>query len=231
MVPSYANAATRSLSNEREIIKRPKWSFKSYIWLGVLLLAIDIITKQIIMHSGVTPPGVVAKWGFVNITYVLNTKAAFGIGADNPDVSRTIYLIVAALISGGLITYLILKRKDMKLFIRAALIMVVTGAVGNMIDRIFYGGLQGGRALFGGAVVDWIDLYWIPGWVWNFNIADSCIVVAAFMLIIYIIVQEVKDYRARNKNKVKIVNDNKKVLSKSEMEKLEAEKAEQEESK
>lgn len=216
---------------KEKLLNGLKWLFKSYIWLGVLLLAIDIITKQIIMHSGVTPPGVVAKWGFVNITYVLNTKAAFGIGADNPDVSRTIYLIVATLISAGLITYLILKRKDMKLFIRAALIMVVTGAIGNMIDRIFYGGLQGGRVLFGGAVVDWIDFYWIPGWVWNFNIADSCIVVAAFMLIIYIIVIEVKDYREKNKNKVKTVNDHQKVLSKSEKEKLEAEKAEQEESK
>ena len=216
---------------KEKLLNGLKWLFKSYIWLGVLLLAIDIITKQIIMHSGVTPPGVVAKWGFVNITYVLNTKAAFGIGADNPDVSRTIYLIVATLISAGLITYLILKRKGMKLFIRAALIMVVTGAIGNMIDRIFYGGLQGGRALFGGAVVDWIDFYWIPGWVWNFNIADSCIVVAAFMLIIYIIVIEVKDYREKNKNKVKTVNDHQKVLSKSEKEKLEAEKAEQEESK
>ena len=216
---------------KEKLLNGLKWLFKSYIWLGVLLLAIDIITKQIIMHSGVTPPGIVAKWGFVNITYVLNTKAAFGIGADNPDISRTIYLIVATLISAGLITYLILKRKGMKLFIRAALIMVVTGAIGNMIDRIFYGGLQGGRALFGGAVVDWIDFYWIPGWVWNFNIADSCIVVAAFMLIIYIIVAEVKDYRERNKNKVKTVNDHQKVLSKSEKEKLEAEKAEQEESK
>jgi len=216
---------------KEKLLNGLRWLFKSYIWLGVLLLAIDIITKQIIMHSGVTPPGVVAKWGFVNITYVLNTKAAFGIGADNPDVSRTIYLIVATLISAGLISYLILKRKDMKLFIRAALIMVVTGAIGNMIDRIFYGGLQGGRALFGGAVVDWIDFYWIPGWVWNFNIADSCIVVAAFMLIIYIIVIEVKDYREKNKNKVKTVNDHQKVLSKSEKEKLEAEKAEQEESK
>ena len=216
---------------KEKLLNGLKWLFKSYIWLGVLLLAIDIITKQIIMHSGVTPPGVVAEWGFVNITYVLNTKAAFGIGADNPDVSRTIYLIVATLISAGLITYLILKRKGMKLFIRAALIMVVTGAIGNMIDRIFYGGLQGGRALFGGAVVDWIDFYWIPGWVWNFNIADSCIVVAAFMLIIYIIVIEVKDYRERNQNKVKTVNGHQKVLSKSEKEKLEAEKAEQEESK
>ena len=51
------------------------------------------------------------------------------------------------------------------------------------------------------------------------------------MLIIYIIVSEVKDYRERNKTKVKTVNDHQKVLSKSEKEKLEAEKAEQEESK
>ena len=219
---------------KEKLLNGLKWLYKSYIWLGVLLLAIDIITKQIIMHSGVTPPGLVADWGFVHITYVLNERAAFGIGAADADVSRTIYLIVAALISAGLITYLVLKRKDMKIFIRAALIMVVTGAIGNMIDRIFYGSFPGqnGRVLFGGAVVDWIDFQCIiPFWVWNFNIADSCIVVAAFMLIIYIIVAEVKDYRARNKNKVKTVNDHQKVLSKSEKEKLEAEKAEQEESK
>ena len=215
---------------KEKLLKGLKWFYKSYIWLGVLLLAIDIITKQIIMHLG-TPGSQISDWGFVRINYVLNFNAAFGIGVDNPTLSRTIYLIVATLISAGLVTYLILKRKDMKLFIRASLIMVVTGAIGNMIDRVFYGGLQGGRALFGGAVVDWIDFYWIPGWVWNFNIADSCIVVAAFMLIIYIIVSEVKDYRERNKNKVVTENDNKKTLSKSEQEKLEAEKADSEESK
>ena len=216
---------------KEKIINALKWFYKSFIWLFIVMLGLDILSKQLILASGAMPGTTIMDWGFVRISYVLNENAAFGIGASDPNVSRTIYLIVATLISAGLITYLILKRKGMKLFIRAALIMVVTGAIGNMIDRIFYGGLQGGRALFGGAVVDWIDFYWIPGWVWNFNIADSCIVVAAFMLIIYIIVAEVKDYRKRNKNKVKTVNDHQKVLSKSEKEKLEAEKAEQEESK
>ena len=219
---------------KEKLLSGLKWFYKSYIWLGVLLLAIDIITKQIVMHSPIIgEANLIANWGFVKIRYVLNYNAAFGIGVDKADVSRTVYLIVATLISAGLITYLIIKRKETKLFIRAALIMVIAGAVGNMIDRIFYGPLQvqNARALFSGAVVDWIDFYWIPGWVWNFNIADSCIVVAAFMLIIYIIVAEVKDYREKNKNKVKTVNDGQKVLSKSEKEKLEAEKAEKEESK
>ena len=214
---------------KEKLLKGLKWFYKSFIWLGVLLLAIDIITKQVIMHAGIQAPGIIANWGFVRISYVLNPNAAFGLGASNPDVSRIIYLIVATLICAGLIFYLIWKRKDMKLFVRASLILVVTGAFGNMIDRVFYGPLQGGNGLFSGMVVDWIDFYWF--WNYNFNIADSCIVVAAFMLIIYVIVGEVKDYIARNKSEVKPVNAPKKVLSKSEQEKLEMEKQENKESK
>ena len=214
---------------KEKLLKGLKWFYKSYIWLGVLLLALDILTKQVVMASGVQAPGLVADWGFVHISYVLNPNAAFGFGANNPNVSRTIYLIVASLISAALIFYLIWKRKETKLIVRAALIMVVTGAIGNMIDRIFYGPLQGESGLFSGMVVDWIDFYWF--WGYNFNIADSCIVVAAFMLVIYVIVSEVKDYQERNKTKVKQVGAPKKVLSKSEQEKLEMEKKQDEESK
>ena len=214
---------------KEKLLKGLKWFYKSYIWLGVVLLIIDIVTKQAVMASGVSAPGTIADWGFVHISYVLNPNAAFGFGASDPNVSRTIYLIVASLISAGLIFYLIWKRKDMKLIIRASLIMVVTGAIGNMIDRVFYGPLQGGEGLFSGMVVDWIDFYWF--WGYNFNIADSCIVVAAFMLIVYVIVEEVKDYRERTKTEVKPVNAPKKVLSKSEKEKLEMDKPQEEESK
>ena len=90
--------------------------------------------------------------------------------------------------------------------------MVITGAIGNMIDRIFYGPEY--------AVVDWIDFYWF--WGFNFNIADCCVVIAAFMLLIYIIVEEVKEYK--NKPKVKVVQE--KQLSKTEKELLEAKQKE-----
>ncbi len=214
---------------KENLLKGLKWFYQSFIWLAALLLAIDIITKQVIMASGMTAPALIADWGFVHISYVLNPNAAFGFGANDPNVSRTIYLIVASLISAALIFYLIWKRKETKLIVRAALIMVVTGAIGNMIDRIFYGPLQGESGLFSGMVVDWIDFYWF--WGYNFNIADSCIVVAAFMLVIYVIVSEVKDYQERNKTKVKQVGAPKKVLSKIEQEKLEMEKKQDEESK
>ena len=214
---------------KEKLLKGLKWFYKSYIWLGLVLLGLDIFTKQLIMSISNGQLGVIADWGIVRISYVQNEGAAFGFGTGNEVANRIIYLIVATLISAGLIAYLIVKRKETKLFVRAALVMVVTGAIGNMIDRIFYGPLQGKSGLFTGKVVDWIDFDWF--WRYVFNIADCCIVIAAFMLIIYIIVNEVKDYRERNKNKVVTENDNKKTLSKSEQEKLEAEKADREESK
>ena len=174
---------------KEKIIKGLKWFYQSFIWLFIVLLGLDILSKQLVAHSGVEPYNQIADWGFVRINYVLNYNAAFGLGADDHTVSRIIYLVVASLVTIGLITYLILKRKEMKLYVRACLVLIVTGAIGNMIDRIFYAPYY--------AVVDWIDFWWF--WDYNFNIADSCIVVAAFMMIIYIIVLEVKDMiRKRN---------------------------------
>ena len=184
---------------KEKVINASKWLFKSFIWLFIVLLGVDIATKQIIIHSGVEPYSQVADWGFVRINYVLNYNAAFGLGASDHTVSRIIYLVTASIISIGLITYLIIKRKDMKLYIRACLVLIITGAIGNMIDRIFYAPYY--------AVVDWIDFYWF--WSYNFNIADCCIVIAAFMLIIYLIVTEVKEMIARRNAEVKMVKDNK----------------------
>ena len=202
--------------NKEKIVNALKWFYKSFIWLFIVFLGIDILTKQIVMNLGVTPGTKIADWGIVRINYILNYNAAFGMGAKDPNVSRIIYLVIASLVTTGLIVYLIIKRKTMKLYVRACLILVITGAVGNMIDRIFYSHH---------AVVDWIDFWWF--WGYNFNIADSCIVVAAFMLIIYIIVLEVKEYLAKRKAEGVQV----KTLSKTEQQRLEQEQKDQEENK
>ena len=205
---------------KEKLLSALKWFYKSFIWLFIVLLGLDILSKQLILAAGALPGTTIADWGIVRISYVLNENAAFGIGASDPTVSRTIYLIVATLVSAGLVFYMIWKRKEMKLFIRACLVLIVTGALGNMIDRIFYGPLEYADAtgLFSGSVVDWIDFYWF--WSFNFNIADCCIVIAAFMLIIYIIVIEVKEMIAKRKAEPA----EKVILSKSEKERLEEEK-------
>ena len=90
---------------KEKVINALKWFFKSFIWLFIVLLALDITTKQIIIHSGLRPDVATEyfPWAFVRINYVLNYNAAFGIGAKDPNVSRIVYLIVAGVISSGLI--------------------------------------------------------------------------------------------------------------------------------
>lgn len=192
---------------KEKLLSALKWFYKSFIWLFIVLLGLDVLSKQLILAAGALPGTTIADWGIVRISYVLNENAAFGIGASDPTVSRTIYLIVATLVSAGLVFYMIWKREEMKLFIRACLVLIVTGALGNMIDRIFYGPLEYADAtgLFSGSVVDWIDFYWF--WSFNFNIADCCIVIAAFMLIIYIIVTEVKEMIAKRNAEIAMEKD------------------------
>ena len=192
---------------KEKLLSALKWFYKSFIWLFIVLLGLDILSKQLILAAGALPGTTISDWGIVRISYVLNENAAFGIGASDPTVSRTIYLIVATLVSAGLVFYMIWKRKEMKLFIRACLVLIVTGALGNMIDRIFYGPLEYADAtgLFSGSVVDWIDFYWF--WSFNFNIADCCIVIAAFMLVIYIIVIEVKEMIAKRNAEIAMEKD------------------------
>ena len=192
---------------KERLLSALKWFYKSFIWLFIVLLGLDILSKQLILAANALPGTTIADWGIVRISYVLNENAAFGIGASDPTVSRTIYLIVATLVSAGLVFYMIWKRKEMKIFIRACLVLIVTGALGNMIDRIFYGPLEYADAtgLFSGSVVDWIDFYWF--WSFNFNIADCCIVIAAFMLIIYIIVVEVKEMIAKRNAEIAMEKD------------------------
>ena len=60
--------------------------------------------------------------------------------------------------------------------VHVALGLVLGGAVGNLLDRIF----REGHGFLGGGVVDFIDLQWWP----VFNVADCCLVIGAILLVI-----------------------------------------------
>ena len=196
----------------KKVLKGLRWFLDSYIWLFLLMLALDIITKNIICHTLNVGDSIPLIPNFLHITYTINTKAAFSIGfPDNLNwLNKLIYSIVAVGATIAITFYYVKKQKTMSSYIKACLMLIVAGALGNLIDRIFYTPEYLNYSV--GGVVDFIDFCGI----WNaiFNIADCCIVIAAFMLLIYFIIDMVKDYMKENKK-----NDSEKPqLSKTEIE-------------
>lgn len=205
-----------------KILKYLKWFFFSYIWLAILLFVIDIVTKQVIVNyfKTATEPIVLIP-GFLRINYTINEAAAFGIGFSKAEVNRIIYCIVASIAFCVLVGFYIWKYKSLNSFFKACLMMMAVGALGNLVDRIFYSAsfLSGAYnyTTNGGGVVDWIDFYGI--WQFIFNIADCAVVIGTIMLVIYLIVDEIKEMKKRRNKEVK--ESSGKVLSKEEQSRLE----------
>lgn len=206
-----------------KIEKALKWFFESFIWLGLILLGIDILTKNLIiahrvdiLNGGGLNNGIDIIPGFLGVSYVINPNVAFGMGSTNPLVNKIIFSIVASLITVAIIIFLALKWDKTKKLYRAVAMMVIAGALGNLIDRIFYTPEFLHSDVAG--VVDWIDFYGI--WKFNFNIADSCVCIAAAILIVDTIVTSIKEARENKKTEVKEV-ETEKVMSKTEKETIE----------
>ena len=195
---------------------------KIFIFAGVfiLFLVTDIVTKQAIVkyfashNESIVLLGSKAK-PFLQISYSINTNAAFGFGLDNPVANRVIYSVIAFIGFGLIVGFFVWKFKSLNILVTVCLALIAVGAIGNLIDRLFYSAsflhsLENG-------VVDWIDFVGV--WPFIFNIADSCVVIGTIMLIVYLIVDEVKAAKAKRKEEVK--ENNGKVLSKEEQSRLE----------
>lgn len=193
------------------IKNKAKWFLYSYIWLGVFMLLIDIVTKNIIVNTMKVGQSIDLIPGFLRITYQVNTNFAFSSSFNMPpDVVRIVFCIVATIGIGIILFIYIKKNKTLPKVTKAALMLLLVGALGNLIDRVAYTPEYLGYKFNG--VVDWIDFCGI--WKFVFNWADSCLVVGALMLIIYYIVIEIVASYKKKKAADKLVTG--KVLSKDE---------------
>ena len=212
-----------------KVLKGLNWFLHSYIWLFIIFLATDIITKQCVVRNlgplseserSIT---LIRSWDpnkpFLAISYVVNTNAAFSFGVGSALANRIFYSIVAFCGFAIITTIFIWKYKKLKGVVKACLMLIATGAVGNLIDRLFYSASFLHNAENG--VVDWIDFQVI--WPFTFNIADSCVVIGVIMMIVYLIIDEVK--LAKAKRKAEVEETKGKVLSKEELSRMEGEGA------
>lgn len=107
---------------------------------------------------------------FANLVMVWNRGVSFGLFAGTGGQNPYILVAVAAVILAALLWWLARARD---LLTRAALVLIVAGAVANVHDRLRFG-----------AVADFLDLH-AAGYHWPaFNIADSAIVIGAVLLML-----------------------------------------------
>ena len=107
---------------------------------------------------------------FFNIVFTWNPGTAFSLFRGLGDARPMIMVIATAVIIGLLLYYLLVRAKSYE---RAPLIMIVGGALGNLIDRIRFG-----------AVIDFLDFH-IGGYHWpSFNVADIFITVGVLLYIL-----------------------------------------------
>ena len=139
------------------------------VGVAVFVIAADVISKSIVVAKMAPPhPPIRLLGGLLTITLTRNGGAAFSIG--------TSMTIVFTAIAVGVIVYILRAARNLRSIGWAvALGLLLGGATGNLLDRIFRA-----PAPFQGHVVDWIEL---PHWP-VFNLADSSICCAGVLVVL-----------------------------------------------
>ena len=171
-----------------------KKSIAEYIMYSAIIIGgilIDQLTKFLVsefMHIGQSIP--IIK-NFLHLTYTTNDGAAFGM-LDN---ARWVFIVISAIAILAFAAYLYLGHADGMLY-SVAIAMVISGGIGNMIDRMGLGFYVNSEGM--GEVIDFIDFCGI----WNaiFNGADSFVCVGAGLLILALVL-EIKKEAQSAKNK------------------------------
>ena len=141
-----------------------------------VLIIIDQAVKILVDRYMIFGDTIPVINNFFHITYVQNRGIAFGIFQGKVDVI-SIATIAAIL---GIIIYFLKNVKKSNLFERMAYVFIISGAIGNMIDR-----------LLRGYVVDMIDFRGI--WSFVFNIADAYINLGVILLLLDLLLKRRKD--------------------------------------
>ncbi|HEY3251823.1 MAG TPA: signal peptidase II [Ignavibacteria bacterium] len=125
---------------------------------------------------------------YIRLTFIENPGMAFGIDVG-PKMFLTIFTIAASL----LILYYIFKHRNDTILLRLALAFILAGALGNLIDRTFYGLIYSYAPLFHGKVVDFVQVeFWDFTFLgrtyttWPiFNIADVAVSMGFFIILVF----------------------------------------------
>jgi signal peptidase II len=183
-------------------------NYIKYFGIAFLVIALDQAVKMLVhFEMDFGTPGQIPLFGdWFKLHYTTNPGMAFGmeLGSEYGKMILTSFRLVAMVGIGYYLTYIIKKRNHPVYILCIA--MILGGAIGNLIDSIFYGvwlsnaPYNAPTPWFHGQVVDmfYFDLWegYIPNWVplWGgsytalwpiFNVADASIFVGVAIILIF----------------------------------------------
>ena len=171
------------------------------LFVSVFIVIVDQVTKLLVKgfsipflhfrYSGMYEGEKIPVIGnFFRITFIENPGMAFGF---DPGINFKLLISIFSLVASvGLIVYIYYVRNQ-RFSLRLALAFILGGAVGNLVDRMFYGILYGYAPVFYGRVVDFLDVDFFDFSIFGrsydrwpiFNIADAAVTVGVLILIIF----------------------------------------------
>jgi signal peptidase II len=148
---------------------------KYLIYLGLPLFALDQLTKWLVRENIPYGAEIPIIPGFFSLVHASNTGAAFSMFTGN-----NIFFIGLAVAALAVIIFLLVRDSRMRItqdglneITKVSFGLLASGIFGNLVDRILRG-----------AVTDFLHFY-IRQYAWpSFNVADSCICIAAGLLIL-----------------------------------------------
>ncbi len=153
-----------------------------------LILVIDQLTKVYIDRTMKLYQTIPVIDGLFSITYLRNKGAAFSFLADAS--WRLPFFILVSLIAVVAILVALGKLRDDQRLGAVSLALILSGAVGNLIDRVRLG-----------EVIDFLDVYWKSHHWPAFNVADSAICVGVALLAIDMLREEQRQKRMKEKER------------------------------
>lgn len=130
------------------------------LWIAAGVVVVDQIAKLVVLDTMYLGQSIALLGDWLKLTFTKNPGMAFGITFGPPGMVTAFSIIATVLI----VLYLWRVRDGYTPY-RVSLAFILGGAIGNIIDRMFYGMLFEGGAFFQGQVVDFIHINLWRGYV------------------------------------------------------------------
>lgn len=156
-----------------KILTRP------WLWTPLIVLADFLAKRWVLANEDALRAKISVLGDFLRFIYVRNAGSAMGLFP----VGR-VFLVVVSILSGAFLVVLYRSTAPVLKLRRAAMACILGGAVGNLIDRVFYGGL----------VVDFIDVGIGSHRFYTFNVADIGVTVGGVLLFLCLLLEGRRDH-------------------------------------